>query len=229
MLSVLNVAYPFAAVGPNAVGGAEQVLTAIDAALVAHGHRSLVIACEGSSTSGTLLPLPAGLSPDEQARTHALLRRRIEDVWDDVDLIHLHGIDFPAYLPRAGKPVLVTLHLPPDWYPQEIFAPARADTWLNCVSEDQHQRCPPSSALLKPIRNGVPVRQLAVASHAKRGFALMLGRICPEKGQHLGLEAAHQAGVSALLGGVAFGYPAHIDYFESRIKPLLDRHRRHVG
>ena len=33
-MTVLNVAYPLAPVGPDAVGGAEQVLSALDAALV---------------------------------------------------------------------------------------------------------------------------------------------------------------------------------------------------
>ena len=55
-LTVVSVAYPFAPVGPDAVGGAEQVLSTLDHALTAAGHRSLVVACEGSSVAGTLLP-----------------------------------------------------------------------------------------------------------------------------------------------------------------------------
>ena len=47
VLTVLNVAYPLAPVGPDAVGGAEQVLSAIDQALTEAGHRSIVVACEG--------------------------------------------------------------------------------------------------------------------------------------------------------------------------------------
>src|ERR1700760_3969171 len=41
---VLEVAYPFAPVGPDAVGGAEQILTALDAGLIRAGNRSVVIA-----------------------------------------------------------------------------------------------------------------------------------------------------------------------------------------
>jgi hypothetical protein len=54
-LTILNVAYPFAPVGPNAVGGAEQVLTTLDAALAEAGHRSVVVACEQSQTRGELV------------------------------------------------------------------------------------------------------------------------------------------------------------------------------
>ena len=54
-LSVLNVAYPLAPVGPDAIGGAEQVLARLDAALVRAGHESIVLACEGSVTQGELI------------------------------------------------------------------------------------------------------------------------------------------------------------------------------
>jgi len=40
MLKVLNVAFPLAPVGGNAVGGAEQVLSMLDRALVDRGHES---------------------------------------------------------------------------------------------------------------------------------------------------------------------------------------------
>ena len=54
-LRILNVAYPLAPIGPDAVGGAEQVLTMLDAALVRAGHESLVLACDGSRASGELI------------------------------------------------------------------------------------------------------------------------------------------------------------------------------
>src|SRR5437764_10808824 len=50
-LTVLSVGYALAPVGPAAVGGAEQILSALDQALVAAGHRSLVVAPEGSHTA----------------------------------------------------------------------------------------------------------------------------------------------------------------------------------
>ena len=57
-LTVLLIAYPLAAVGPDSVGGSEQVLAALDRALVAAGHRSIVIACEGSVVEGELVSFP---------------------------------------------------------------------------------------------------------------------------------------------------------------------------
>ena len=57
----------------------------------------------------------------------------------------------------------------------------------------------------------------------------MLARICPEKGQHFALEAAHAAGVTLLIAGEVFPYPAHTDYFASKVRPLLDRGRKFLG
>ena len=116
MLRVLSVAYPFAPVGPDAAGGAEQVLAAIDAALVRAGHQSLVVAREDSRVAGTLLPIARTEGPVDTAAhhfAHESVRRTIRDTLErrPVDLVHLHGVDFFRYLPPPGVPALATLHL----------------------------------------------------------------------------------------------------------------------
>jgi glycosyltransferase involved in cell wall biosynthesis len=233
MLTVLNVAYPLAPVGPDGVGGAEQVLTHLDAALVRAGHRSVVVACEGSRAAGALVtvPRPAGeLTEAARSAVRAAHRRAIAmalDRWP-VDLVHLHGVDFADYLPPPGVPVLATLHLPPAWYPPHALRPRRPRTWLNCVSHGQRAACPPGAAVFGVVENGVPVERLA-ARHARRNFALALGRICPEKGFHLALDAAARAGVPMLLAGEVFRYPAHEDYFRREVGPRLGARRRFIG
>ena len=70
-LTVLSVGYALAPVGPDAVGGAEQVLSALDRALVAAGHSSLVVAPEGSQVAGHLIAtakLPAHITDRERRR-----------------------------------------------------------------------------------------------------------------------------------------------------------------
>lgn len=232
-LTVLSVAYPFARVGPGAVGGAEQVLRALDRALVTAGHRSLVVACAGSCVAGTLLPvhaMPGRIDEAVVAAQHAAVRRTVQEALarHPVDLVHLHGIDFPAYLPPPGVPVLVTLHLPPDWYPPEVFALTRPDTHLVCVSASQQRACPPGARLLPHIGNGVDVDRLS-ARLTKRRFALTLGRVCPEKGFHLALDAARRAGVPLLIGGKIFPYEAHERYFAAEVRPRLGARQRFLG
>lgn len=232
-LTILNVAFPFAPVGPNAIGGAEQVLSHLDAALVQAGHRSLVLACSGSTVRGRLIPFPqttGELTEERCRRVREDYRRVVERVVDrwPVDLVHLHGIDFLDYLPSPGVPVLVTLHLPPNWYPPRVFQLQRPSTWLHCVSDSQQSACPAGAPLLPVIENGVPIGQLA-ARFGKRRYALALGRLCPEKGFHCALDAARLAGVPLLLGGKVFRYPSHESYFTQQILPRLTGGCRYLG
>jgi glycosyltransferase involved in cell wall biosynthesis len=232
-LVVLSVAYPFAPVGPDTPGGAEQVLYRLDEALVRAGHRSFVVACDGSAVAGELVaaPVPRGdLTPARRAAAHQNYRKVIETAIASVkpDVMHLHGIDAAAYLPDAGPPALVTLHLPPSWYPAGLFRLPRPRTFLNPVSAAQARMCPPSPIVLPPIPNGVPVEDLQ-ARHARRGFALCLGRICPEKGQHLAIEACRKAGVPLLLAGEVFDYAEHRRYWREEILPRLGRGVRWLG
>lgn len=235
-LTVVSVAYPLAPVGPDAVGGSEQVLTAIDRALVARGHRSIVVAVEGSEAAGELVsyqgpppgaPIDDAITSTQRRCADHALRRVIRS--EAVDLIHMHGLDFHCYLPPPGLPVLATLHLPPDWYPVPAWETTRPNTWLNCVSQHQMAHTWPNPRMLPPIPNGVPVAKLGAIHPRKCGYALMLSRICPEKGLHLALHAAREAGSSLLVGGEIFPYPVHQDYFAREVQPLLDRRRRYLG
>jgi len=231
-LTVLNVAYPLATVSRDAVGGAEQVLAALDRALVEAGHRSLVVASAGSQVRGRLIETPAetGLL-DEAAKARAQARHRLAIVETlkryPVDVVHLHGIDFEAYMP-AHVPTLVTLHLPLDWYRPAAPQPKRPDLWLCPVSANQAARAPEGSQLHPPIPNGVDVRSFS-SPHAKRDFALLLSRICPEKGIHLGLDAAQAASMPLLIGGQVYPYGSHQRYFDDEVAPRLDARRRFLG
>jgi glycosyltransferase involved in cell wall biosynthesis len=180
------------------------------------------------------VPRPTGVL-DEAARARAqrdAARAVAEGLRAErVDAVHLHGVDFHAYLPPPGPPALVTLHLPPSWYPAEALRPSRPGTWLHGVSASQHAALLEARAgpLLPPVPNGVPVGALGGARHARRSFALALGRVCPEKGQHLALRAARAAGVPLLIGGAVYPYEAHERYFAEEVAPLLDRRRRFLG
>lgn len=224
-LTILNVAYPLAAVRPDTAGGAEQIVAALDAALTAAGHRSIVLARRGSSVQGELIetPEPGGVfDSDSQNKAQAQYRTIIEALLHrrKIDLIHLHGIDFDRYLPPPGLPVLVTLHMPLAWYPSQALRPSRPRTHLHCVSPSQQRSVPPAAGFLPTIENGVAVDRLALQI-GKRRFLFAMGRICPEKGLHLAIDAARRAGVPLLLAGQIFPYPDHQRYFREALVPRL--------
>lgn len=232
-MRVLSVAFPFARVDADPVGGAEQVLAQIDRHLVARGHQSVVIAAAGSSIRGHLVALPAHTGEWDEA---ACARHR-ENVRDAIaetlshthfDLVHCHGLDFADYLPSSDVPLLITLHLPLDWYPVDALRCTRPLTFLLPVSEEQCRGASPDLRLLPPIANGVPDNPFA-GRVGKFGFALALGRICPEKGFHDAVRAARSAGIGLHIAGTLFPWPAHVRYFREVLAPMLDGQCRWIG
>lgn len=234
MLTILSVAYPLAQVSCDAVGGAEQVLATIDRGLVRAGHRSIVIACDGSRCAGELVTIPRMLGPlDRAARVsaHAHTKAAIERVLRHtrVDLVHLHGLDFEAYLPEPGPVVLVTLHLAARWYSERVLALDRPRTYFSCVSPSQRRGFAAAHlAFAGVVENGVDVAALR-PGRQRGGFAIALGRVCPEKAFHRALDAARQAGVPMLLAGEVFAYAEHRRYFATHVRPRLDEQRRFLG
>ena len=231
-LTVLNVAYPFARVSADPVGGAEQVLSQLDQAVVQAGGRSIVIAAEGSRPAGTHLPVPqpAGeIDPRSRAFVYGEVRRLIAEALAQhrPHVVHFHGVDFQEYLPKAAVPAMVTLHLPLSWYDPAAFEDYGNRAWLIPVSWDQVRRGPANLQLADPIENGVDLEAFGMAR--KRRFALLLSRICPEKGIHLALDAAKQAGMPLIIAGSVFPYPEHRRYLEQEVLPRLDRERRWIG
>jgi hypothetical protein len=232
-LTILSVAYPLAPVGPDAVGGAEQILTYLDAALVAAGHHSIVLACEGSKTCGTLFTIcVSGSSLAETLEsTDAQQRGAIKQILYEypVDVVHMHGLNFLKYLPtQEDVPVVATLHLPPSYYPAETFRLTRPKTFLHCVSWSQRRSCPADAQLLPEIENGVPFTG-GHKPRASRKFCVALGRICPEKGFHLAIAAAERAATPLLIGGQVFNFIAHQKYFAEEIAPRCNDFIRFLG
>src|SRR5947209_10346981 len=141
-LTVLSVAFWLSVVGPESVGGAEQIVLQIDEGLVHRGHNSLVIARPESKIAGTLIPTMAvdGRVSDEAWRmAHDSIRKAIAEALRryPVDVVHLHGVDFADYLPVEDVPVLVTLHLPLHWYKPNALTVTRPNTFFHCVSRSQ--------------------------------------------------------------------------------------------
>ena len=177
-LVVMNVACPFAIVGPDAIGDAEQTVARLDGALTRGGHQSIVMACEGSIIEGILLATPRPSSTLDESERHKIYEQyrftlqKFLEKWP-IDLIHMHGRDFYEYLPPAGIPVLVTLHWPVVEYPEEVFQLERAQTFLLCVSDSQQSACPRCANLLPEIESGSAVEvdaAIRLAAPPKENF-----------------------------------------------------------
>jgi glycosyltransferase involved in cell wall biosynthesis len=232
-LTVASVGYPLAKVSRSTAGGAEQVLLMLDKALVERGERSLVIAPLGSRCHGLLVPVRMPAAPlDEEAKRKA--RRSFKQALEGslarypVDVVHMHGVDFHEYLPARDVPVVVSLHLPLAWYPEEALKMERPNLTLVSVSQAQARSAPSGSRIGRIISNGVDLGEYQ-AGRRKGDYALFLGRICPEKGVHLALDAAERANVRLIIAGKVFPYPEHEKYFRDMIRPRLGEKVQLIG
>jgi glycosyltransferase involved in cell wall biosynthesis len=230
--TVLSVGYPLARVSEATAGGAEQVLLTLDKALVREGHRSLVVAPTGSKCHGLLIPvhIPTGTLDDKAKQESRRLFKQAVDAalgHYSVDIVHMHGLDFCDYLPDGRIPVVVTLHMPLNWYkPQDLKS--RTETTLICVSQAQARTAPAYAEIDGVITNGVDVRRFQPIDE-KGNYILAMGRICPEKGFHLAIDAASQAGEKLIIAGSVFSYPEHQEYFERIIRARLGDSVQFIG
>ncbi|MBV9265857.1 MAG: glycosyltransferase family 4 protein [Acidobacteriaceae bacterium] len=226
-ITLVSVGYPLFPVSRDISGGAEQILSIVEHALVRAGNESLVVAAEGSRVSGKLISTPgpdtAQLTDEMRTRAQQITARTLETVLArySVDLVHFHGLDFHAYIPRTTVPMLATLHLPLSWYPDSIFN--LKNVQLNCVSRSQAE-----GTGLPVVLNGVDTSWYRPASE-KDDYLLWLGRVCPEKGVEIALRAAHALDMQLLVAGPVHAFESHRKYFEECIAPLLDGKRRHIG
>lgn len=231
LLKVLSVAFPFAAVVPQASEGAEQVLSRLDHALQAAGHTSIVVACQGSKTAGELFSFPrpegeatwgAAISAETRLRRAAAVQSAIDRALaaHHVDLIHLHGVDVDLYTLPEKLPVLISLHLPRAWYGPQVWSRYNGRAQFCCVSASQRRTLPAGLRNCAVIENGVSLPP-GECRWPKGDFALTLGAICPEKNSHEAFEAGTRAGTRVLLGGEVSPCPGHLEYFQQQIEPRV--------
>lgn len=83
--------------------------------------------------------------------------------------------------------------------------------------------------LVGAIENGVPIDRLDVPEAPALNYVLAIGRICPEKGFHLALDAAEKAGIPLHLAGKLFPYPSHIQYWREVLEPRFRSPHQFLG
>ena len=237
MARILYVAYPLLQVHNESAGGAEQILWTLEREVARNGvHTTTVAASAGSRVSGELFS-----TGDPCTRTDDYERRRVEHedrvvefvrrrarAGKRFDLIHDHSGSFWKRAAEIDTPVLATLHLPHSFYPEGSFDDVPANVNFNCVSDSQARSFAGLDALAGVVPNGIALDCFADDDSAdatsgirNREGLLWLGRICEEKGPHLALDIAAQAGLPITIAGQVYPFSYHQQYFEREVSPRL--------
>jgi glycosyltransferase involved in cell wall biosynthesis len=226
-VSILFVAYPMLPVSDASCGGAEQMLWTVERELALGGVATAVAACAGSRIEGELLATgaPPALTDqfDRREREHnaAVLefcRTR------QFRIIHDKSGHFWPYAGKIATPVLATLHLPRSFYPAGAFDSVAPNVFFTCVSQSQAASFRDLPNLLGVVPNGIALDRFHLSEaqpRSKREYLLWMGRICPEKGTHLALDAARQTGRKLVVAGAVYPFSWHQQYFEREVQPRL--------
>ena len=147
----------------------------------------------------------------------------------DFDLVHDNSLNyFPIILEdRLNAPLVTTLHTPP--FPRLTSAVRyrirKQRGYYVSISKFNTQLWGLNNNSVETIHNGVDTKTFAYSPFYYRNCAVWTGRIIPDKGTHLAIEAAKKAKIQLVIAGPI----SDRQYFETKIEPHLGKGVEYVG
>jgi glycosyltransferase involved in cell wall biosynthesis len=217
------VAPPWFEVPPPAYGGIEAIVADLVDDLTARGHEVTLIGGGRHLTAAgrfiSVWPEPPSdrLGEPYPEVIHAA---RIADVVDslDVDIVHDHSMAGPLLGRGRPVPTVITVHGPVVGDEGEYYQALGRSVRMVAISEAQRLRAP-GLPWVATVHNSVRASSFPLCTE-KEPFVLFLGRMSPNKGPHLAIDAARAAGLPIVLAGKC-SEPSELAYFEREIKPRL--------
>jgi len=227
------------------------IAKAVAEGLTKRGHKVYFFAPKGSKLnvtkviSGKLKPLH-GISGKKELKILSgkyvgpVERSKIYTLWDEYfvslmykmalkkkfDILHIHPVDRALALAMAIEkiPVVYTLHDPVYPWRKEVFEIFSSKNQY-FVSISNAQRKPaPHLNWIGTVYNGINLKLFPFSKKSK-GHLLFLGRLLPQKGPDIAIQAAIKAKEKLLIAGL----PNSGKYWEKKIKPYLGKQIRYIG
>ena len=221
-MRVAVVAPPWFEVPPKGYGGIERVCFDLVEGLVDRGHAVTLVATGARHTRANFLQAlsepPTGLGeaegPAQEVRYAAIVAELLRQL--PLDVIHDHSLAGPLSWPDRPAPTVVTIHGPAGGalgdYFRRLGLPAIA------VSDAQRSVAP-DLPWIATVHNSIDVGAYPFRAE-KDGFVAFVGRLSPDKGAHLAVDAAREAGVPLVLAGKC-QETGELRYFEEQVAPRL--------
>jgi glycosyltransferase involved in cell wall biosynthesis len=203
---------------PRQYGAWETVASNITEGLVARGWDVTLFASRDSVTRAHLhAVVEKGYEEDSAADPKVAEYLHIPEAFEhaaEFDLIHSH-YDFMAltYSRLVKTPVLTTIH---GFSSPKIMPVYRkyADGYFVSISDSDRA---PGLNYLATVYNGIDL-SLYPLQESGGDDLIFLGRIHPDKGVHLAIEAARLSGRRLIIAGIV----QDETYFRERVKPHID-------
>lgn len=218
------------------MGGLETFTYNVTKELIANGHDVTLFASEQSDPSLNVYPIISDVDYDRETlsrfrshelcedfiSTHHAYLELMQDIDDwGFDVIFNNSLNYvPITMGTLiGTPMVTVLHTPPIFEMKRALHSARKYPQLHYVSVSET-----NAVLWKPyvdrclvIRNGIDLDSWTFQERNEREYVVWFGRIHPDKGTHLAIEAAKLAGKRIMVVGSI----ADRHYFETYVAPLL--------
>lgn len=153
---------------------------------------------------------------------HAYMKLMLELADSDYDIIQNNSLNYlPVSMANTlNTPMVTTLHTPPfSWLQSAVLLERQYSTVRYLTVSQQNARSwEPYLPDCPVIYNGIDLDKWRFSKRAEQGTAVWFGRIVPEKGLHLAIEAAHEAGLELHFAGPM----CDKHYWEKQILPRLE-------
>ncbi|MCF0051791.1 glycosyltransferase family 4 protein [Dyadobacter sp. LJ53] len=219
------------------MGGLEAFTYDICQRLLARGHDVLLYACAGSDPILNVRPIlceedyhpitssqftSRQLSTEYISTHHAYVEMMQEIDKDELDIIFNNSLNYVPIMMSAlvKAPMVTVLHTPPIF---ELKNAIRREQDYGrvryvSVSKTNAENWKAYAPQCDIIHNGIDLASWRFYSGNDRGYIMWFGRIHPDKGLHLAIDAARLAGKKMKIAGAISD--AH--YYETQIVPRLD-------
>ncbi len=143
-----------------------------------------------------------------------------------VDLIHIHPVDraLPFGLAIKEIPIVYTLHDPIYLWRAEIFKMFQTKNQYYVSISNAQRKPAPNLNWVGTVYNGLDLKKFPF-SKKHQGHLLFLGRLLPQKGPDIAIQAAIKTKEKLIIAGS----PNKGKYWEEKIKPYLSKNIKYIG
>jgi glycosyltransferase involved in cell wall biosynthesis len=225
-------------------GGLEAFTFDICKRLSARGHEVILFASSKSDPDLNIHPIlddgsyddvtgfrekKPNLSSEYMAEHHAYMNLMQHIDTMNLDVIFNNSLHYVP-ITMAGMlktPMLTVLHTPPFFELKNAVRQERASgniTYVT-VSTRNAENWKPYTSECGIVENGIDLTKWEFHPQPEGKYAIWFGRIHPDKGTHLAIQAAKIAGIYLKIAGNI----SDERYFKTSVEPLLDHNVTYVG
>lgn len=215
-------------------GGLEAHIGHLAGALARHGHQVTLFAAAGSApevshpglslidltcspAAAQPFPRPGAVKESHHRAFVTLMAELIRDGGARFDVVHNHTLHYVPIMmaPRLATPMLTTLHTPPLPLLEAAVGAVRGMAYATVSRRAAAAWADAGASRIAVVPNGIDVERWPAGTGG--AYLVWSGRLVPEKGPQLAIEAARRAGYRLVLAGPVVDR----DFFRRRIAPHL--------